>query len=182
MADDQSSCLETGLAVPVDLDCHRRDGKWLNDRYPCPGRGAACRRGAGAALFVTTPIPDYPPIFTIDHSNAAFKTALIADLRLARAAYPRDEHLAELVRAATRSNEQFRQLWATATHGSRMGGRKHLQHAQEGDIDLDCDVLKVPGDDLRIMTYTATEGTSDAKKLEALSATASRAADSPSTR
>jgi hypothetical protein len=43
-------------------------------------------------------------------------------------------------------------------------------------------VLKVPGDDLRIMTYTTTEGTSDAKKLEALSATASRAAYSPSTR
>jgi hypothetical protein len=63
-----------------------------------------------------------------------------------------------------------------------MGGRKQLHHPMAGAMVLDCDVLKVPEGDLRIMTYTATEGTSDAEKLEAVWAAATRAAVSPSTR
>ena len=39
-----------------------------------------------------------------------------------------------------------------------------------GDVTLDCDVLTVPGVDLRIVTYTAAPGTSGADQLDLLRA------------
>ncbi|MGW3569603.1 MmyB family transcriptional regulator [Streptomyces sp. NPDC000941] len=37
-----------------------------------------------------------------------------------------------------------------------------------GEITLDCDVLLVPGEDLRVVTYTAAAGSRDAGKLDLL--------------
>ncbi|MGW4715793.1 hypothetical protein [Nocardia sp. NPDC004260] len=42
---------------------------------------------------------------------------------------------------------------------------------QLGDITLDCDVLVVPGADLRMVTYTAAGGSEDAGKLDLLRVT-----------
>lgn len=69
-------------------------------------------------------------------------------------------------------------MWAIPTLGSRMGGATPPASAR-GEIALDCDVLKVPEGDVRIVTYTATARTSDAEKLEFLGVTATRAALSP---
>lgn len=37
-----------------------------------------------------------------------------------------------------------------------------------GEIELDCDVLEVPGADLRLVAYTAATGSVDAGELELL--------------
>ena len=42
---------------------------------------------------------------------------------------------------------------------------KIIDHPDVGRIALDCDVLIVAGDDLRIMVYTAEPGTEDAERL-----------------
>lgn len=126
-------------------------------------------------LFIWSPGSKRPPIFPIERDSTGFKTGLIADLRLTRSAYPDDEELARLVRESARMSAEFRELWAMPTLGSRMGGTERFQHPLVGEITLDCDVLKVPGDDLRIVTYTAAARTSDAEKLDFLRVTATRA-------
>ncbi|MFI7871468.1 hypothetical protein [Streptomyces salinarius] len=52
--------------------------------------------------------------------------------------------------------------------------RKTIRHPEVGDIRLDCDVLIVPGADLRMVTYTAATGSSDAGKLDLLRVTGGR--------
>jgi hypothetical protein len=44
-------------------------------------------------------------------------------------------------------------------------------HTPVGPIEIDCDVLTVPGGDLRIVVYTAVPGTEDAAKLDLLRVT-----------
>ncbi|MEV7425712.1 MULTISPECIES: helix-turn-helix domain-containing protein [unclassified Streptomyces] len=129
------------------------------------------------AVFAEPSTADRSVLFpTTDRSDVAFKAALVADLRLARAAYPGERGLAELVEETARVSADFRELWATATLGSRLGGRTRIQHPLVGEIVLDSDVLKVPDHDVRIMTYTAEPGTPDAEKLGLLRGTAVRTA------
>lgn len=52
--------------------------------------------------------------------------------------------------------------------------RKTIRHPAIGDIVLDCDVLVVPGADLRMVTYTAVAGSADAGKLDLLRVTGGR--------
>jgi hypothetical protein len=58
--------------------------------------------------------------------------------------------------------------------------RKTVRHPSVGDILLDCDVLLVPGADLRMVAYTAASGTSDAGKLDLLRVTGDRTTGVPS--
>ncbi|MFE2990620.1 hypothetical protein [Streptomyces sp. NPDC059262] len=51
-----------------------------------------------------------------------------------------------------------------------------IRHPEVGDIHLDCDVLIVPGADLRMVTYTAAAGSDDAGKLDLLRVTSVRSA------
>ncbi|MFJ6917288.1 hypothetical protein ACIQUX_25500 [Streptomyces sp. NPDC101133] len=52
--------------------------------------------------------------------------------------------------------------------------RKTIRHPEVGDILLDCDVLIVPGADLRMVTYTAATGGSNVGKLDPLRVTGGR--------
>ncbi|KKD01897.1 XRE family transcriptional regulator, partial [Streptomyces sp. WM6386] len=64
----------------------------------------------------------------------------------------------------------FTHLWATATATPHASEQKTVRPPEVGDILLDCDVLLVPGADLRVVTYTAATGTSDAGRLDLLRA------------
>ena len=46
-----------------------------------------------------------------------------------------------------------------------------MDHPQVGPLTLDCDILTVAGDDLRVMLYTAEPGTPDADRLTRLETT-----------
>ncbi len=54
--------------------------------------------------------------------------------------------------------------------------RKMIRHPEVGDILLDCDVLIVPGADLRMVTCTTASGSSDEGKLDLLRVTGGRTA------
>ncbi|GAB7036648.1 MULTISPECIES: MmyB family transcriptional regulator [Catenuloplanes] len=96
----------------------------------------------------------------------AFETAIVADLREAVARYPADPGLAALVDGLRTVSPFFGELWAAADMAQLTGDLKTISHPELGDVTLDCDVLTVPGADLRIVTYTAAPATSGADQLE----------------
>ncbi len=62
----------------------------------------------------------------------------------------------------------FGSLWNRYEALTDLPTRKTVAHPVLGDITLDCEVLMVAGNDLRIIVYTAAPGTSDAANLELL--------------
>jgi transcriptional regulator with XRE-family HTH domain len=107
--------------------------------------------------------------------DAATQAALVADVRSASSAYPRDQRLQALIRRARANSPRFAHLWATGTVGSHTGDQKTVMHPLVGDITLDCDILHFPGADLRVVAYTVAAGSSDAGKLDVLRVTGAHA-------
>lgn len=99
-----------------------------------------------------------------------FAASIVADLKDAASRYPADTELASLVGELLAESAAFAHLWSTATTTPHASEQKTVSHPEAGDILLDCDVLLVPGADLRMVTYTAAIGTSDAGKLDLLRA------------
>lgn len=91
----------------------------------------------------------------------------VADLRRTAARYPADQQLRTLVRELTAHSPRFAELWARddAEPDQAQSKRKVVDHPSVGPISLDCDVLFVATDDVRLMVYTAEPGTEDAERL-----------------
>jgi hypothetical protein len=92
---------------------------------------------------------------------------LVADLRMTAAKYPADPRVARLVTELRRQSPRFAELWESGDlrpHEDR-SRHKFFEHPEVGRIGLDCDILIVAGDDLRIMVYTAEPDTVDAERL-----------------
>ncbi|SDF42187.1 Helix-turn-helix domain-containing protein [Lentzea fradiae] len=98
----------------------------------------------------------------------AFETSIVADLREALSRYPADPGLRALVDDLRETSPFFCELWPVAGIEQLAGDLKTIGHPELGDVTLDCDVLTVPGADLRIVTYTAAPGTRGADQLDAL--------------
>lgn len=92
----------------------------------------------------------------------------VADLRLTATRYPADRDLRALIAELTARSPRFRELWESGDliQPHTMPKRKLVDHPAVGRIALDCDVLLVATDDVRIMIYTAEPGTEDAQRLE----------------
>ncbi|WP_182515783.1 helix-turn-helix transcriptional regulator [Curtobacterium pusillum] len=99
-----------------------------------------------------------------------FSSDLAADLRTAVGRYPADRELAELVARLRRESPEFERRWDTGRVAEHRASRKRV-HSPVGPIEVDCDVLTVPGGDLRVVVYTAAPGTEDAAKLDLLRVT-----------
>jgi transcriptional regulator with XRE-family HTH domain len=99
--------------------------------------------------------------------QARFESRLVADLRMTTARYPADRELKRLIAELTAHSPRFVELWKSGEVGSPEDQSRHkiIDHPDVGLIALDCDILIVAGDDLRIMVYTAEPGTEDAERL-----------------
>lgn len=117
--------------------------------------------GDGAARAAMRPIRS-------ERGDDAFAASIVADLKDAVSRYPADAQLERLVRDLRGVSDAFTHLWAKATATPHVSEWKTIRHPQVGDILLDCDVLIVPGADLRMVTYTAAAASSDAGKLDLL--------------
>jgi MmyB-like transcription regulator ligand binding domain len=75
--------------------------------------------------------------------------------------------LKQLTRDLAAHSPRFVELWESggAEPHHDYGRRKIIDHPDVGRITLDCDVLVVAADDLRIMIYTAEPETEDAERL-----------------
>ncbi|MER6691676.1 helix-turn-helix transcriptional regulator [Streptomyces minutiscleroticus] len=102
-------------------------------------------------------------------SNGALQRLLAADLRRTSALYPHDAALADLITQLRRRSTLFAELWESGATAEHQSSRKTIDHPSVGTLTLDCDVLHVAGNHLRIMAYTAKPGTQDAERLALLS-------------
>ncbi len=99
--------------------------------------------------------------------RAELQAGQVADLRVTASRYPADRALHRLVAALTAHSERFAELWDSGVPYPPAGTskRKTIDHPAVGRITLDCDVLVVATDDVRIMMYTAEPGSEDADRL-----------------
>jgi transcriptional regulator with XRE-family HTH domain len=100
--------------------------------------------------------------------RAEFEESLVASLRVTAGRYPADRGLRRLITELRAASPTFVELWETAELPDPREQSRHkiIDHPDVGRITLDCDVLIVAGDDLRITVYTAEPGSADAEKLE----------------
>jgi transcriptional regulator with XRE-family HTH domain len=103
--------------------------------------------------------------------GGALSPALVADLRTALVDYPRDRGLIDLVAELRSTSAEFARLWDEGAVGRHVSARKVIVHPQVGEVTCDCDVLTVPGCDVRLVVYTVAAGSVDAEKLEFLRVT-----------
>ena len=103
-----------------------------------------------------------------DRHAAEFDADLAADLRTALRRYPADRGLRALVARLRAESPRFEALWASGHIAEHRSTRKRILGTAAGDIEVDCDVLTVPGHDLRIVVYSAAPGSDDQSKLDLL--------------
>lgn len=111
-------------------------------------------------------------VIDFDEQHAEeFSRDLAADLREALGRYPEDRGLATLVRRLRAESPDFERHWRDAHVARHRSSRKTATSTPVGPIEIDCDVLTVPGGDLRLVVYTAAPGSPDASKLDLLKVT-----------
>lgn len=99
----------------------------------------------------------------------AFEIGMVAELRATVGRYPGDRQLRRLIAELRAGSERFAELWDAGVVGRLEASRKTIEHPQVGSLTLDCDLLRVEGNDLHILVYSAEPGTEAAEKLELLS-------------
>jgi transcriptional regulator with XRE-family HTH domain len=139
-----------------------------------PSEVPAAERNLARALFGATRLE--LPTIEPERGVAAFTASIVADLKDAVSRYPADTRLGRLVEELRDASDTFTHLWTTATASQHVSEQKIVHHTEVGALLLDCDVLIVPGADLRMVTYTAAAGSSDAGKLDLLRVTGGRTA------
>ncbi|WP_276799896.1 helix-turn-helix transcriptional regulator [Cellulomonas iranensis] len=106
-----------------------------------------------------------------EEHEAQFSSDLAAELRLATGRYPLDTTIASLVERLRATSAAFERHWSETRIARHASSRKTFTRSAVGPITLDCDVLSVPGSDLRIVVYTVAPGSADAATLELLRVT-----------
>nr|WP_307086672.1 helix-turn-helix transcriptional regulator [Arthrobacter agilis] len=100
-----------------------------------------------------------------------FASDLAADLRTAVGRYPNDAELGGLVARLRTASPEFERRWAGARVAEHRSSRKTVTGTPVGPISVDCDVLTVPGSDLRVVVYTVVPGSEDEARLDLLRVT-----------
>jgi len=95
------------------------------------------------------------------------EVGLVADLRRTAARYTADPSLRRLIGTLTAASPRFAQLWDTDTPATDQEPSKHkvIDHPSVGLITVDCDILLVATDDVRLMIYSADPAHEDADRL-----------------
>ncbi|MFJ8822321.1 helix-turn-helix transcriptional regulator [Streptomyces sp. NPDC102467] len=101
----------------------------------------------------------------------AMEAALVFDLRTTAGRYPAASRLGELIAELRAGSPRFAELWESGAVGRHEAARKTVEHPEVGPLTLDCDILTVAGDDVRVMVYTAEPGSPDADRLTLLATT-----------
>jgi len=112
-----------------------------------------------------------------------YLNAYVADLRATHARFPRDPRVTKLISALSPASAGFATLWDGHEIAGLHETHKTIDHPQVGVLQLDCDVLRVDGADLRIVLFTAAPETPQADALRLLASldvtSVGQAADQP---
>jgi transcriptional regulator with XRE-family HTH domain len=82
--------------------------------------------------------------------------AMVSDLRRAAARYPGDPGLARLVAELRAGSDRFERLWTLRELDEHHGTTKRIHHPELGELELDCTVLHVQGDDQVVLVFSAS--------------------------
>jgi len=91
----------------------------------------------------------------------------VADLR-ASGRYPDDPAVRRLVDELSADSAEFARLWAEREIKIQRTLTKTTVHPLVGELELDCEILTVPGHDLRVLLFTAAPGTDSHDRLRLL--------------
>jgi transcriptional regulator with XRE-family HTH domain len=94
--------------------------------------------------------------------------AIVSDLRRAAARYPDDPGMRRLVADLRATSPRFARLWALRELDERHDDVKVIRHPELGDLELECTVLQVHGDDQTLLVYSAPPGSRAADALALL--------------
>ncbi len=101
------------------------------------------------------------------HCGACSPVGLVGlgQRRSAAARYDADSSLADLIATLRAASRRFDELWRGGGVARHHEDRKTVQHPEVGDITVDCDVLTIHGNDLRVVVMTTVPGSVDAANL-----------------
>lgn len=128
-------------------------------------------------LYRTQPEPvSYPRFIFLDPAARAFypdweqiADASVASLRTVAGRRPFDKDITDLVGELSTRSEEFRTRWARHDVRLHIEGVKHIHHPVVGHLELEYNVLALPGDDdLNLTVYTAPPGSQSDDKLRLL--------------
>ncbi|NUW44889.1 helix-turn-helix transcriptional regulator [Nonomuraea rhodomycinica] len=94
----------------------------------------------------------------LPHNRVELARQAVADLR-ASGRYPDDPGVRQLVDELTSTSRLFAELWAAREVEVQRTMTKRTTHPVLGEMELDCEVLSLPGGDHRVILYTAAPGT-----------------------
>ncbi|WP_199038202.1 helix-turn-helix transcriptional regulator [Glycomyces salinus] len=97
-----------------------------------------------------------------DPEHAAFLRDCVADVRASLARNPNDTELRALVDELLRASPEFGAMWSDHEVRVRRVRTKRVVHPVIGPVELDCQVLDVPGTELRLIAYVAEPGSATA--------------------
>ena len=121
-------------------------------------RVAGLRRGEVAVLAGVS-VVDWPSV----------ARSAVAALRIAAAQNPDDQQLMNLIGELSMRSEPFRGWWAAQDVFVHRNGVKCFRHPAIGELELDFELLELPGDEaLTVLTYSAEPGTPSGDGLELL--------------
>lgn len=94
--------------------------------------------------------------------------AHVADLRATHARRAGDPDVVELVKDLLERSAEFRRLWERHEVAVRRYALKSIVHPEVGLLELTCEILFTPEEDLRVRAFLPVEGTDAGEKLELL--------------
>ena len=112
--------------------------------------------------------------FFLDWDDVADST--VGTLRAEAGRNPLDKPLTDLIGELTARSDPFATKWAQHDVRIHRTATKRLHNSVVGDIQLTGDALELPGDDLALIAYTATPGSTAEEKLALLASWQPRAA------
>ncbi|MEW9533174.1 helix-turn-helix transcriptional regulator [Microbispora sp. NPDC049125] len=105
-----------------------------------------------------------------DDERGTFARASVMDLRAAAGRYPDDRGIQRLVAEMLACSPPFAELWAAHDVAVRRDQRKRVDHPVVGVIEVDCQVLRVPDRDQRVVIYAPVPGSRSHEALRELRA------------
>jgi transcriptional regulator with XRE-family HTH domain len=164
--------------VPIGVHSAAWDVLWWNPLWATLTGDPSERRGLERNVAWRHFIGG-PGVIEFDAQHAdEFASDLAADLREAAGRYPQDPGLARLISRLRAESPDFQRRWSQAHVARHRSSTKTATATPVGPITFDCDVLTVPGADLRIVVYTVAPDSPDASKLALLKVTGRQAMSS----
>lgn len=110
--------------------------------------------------------PSTPPMPEADWERIS--AAHVSDLRAAHARRSADADVSSLVDELLELSAEFRELWTRHDVAVRQSDVKSIVHPEVGVVQLRCEVLLTPDEDIQLVAFFPLDGTDADEKLQLL--------------